>query len=300
MILGASGFIGSYLSQKIVEKKNCNLRLFSRSEFILEEANWIQGSLEDEDLLKLALKEINLAYYCLGPSNTLSSWNEPGSTFDSTINPFLKFLGHAVNAKVNKVSFISSAGTVYGKNSQVHFEGSMTAPFSPYGIMQLCMENYLRYYNEKHGLNYDIFRISNPYGPSLIIDKPVYGVIGNWFESIKNKRPLNVINNYLKVEKDFIFIEDVAELLTVTLKTNLYTSNIYNIGSGKTYSIKNILSHICNITNTELDNINLVSFPYDNPVVKISVKKIMDLFSDFELTTLEDGLSKTWKNVSEK
>ena len=300
MIIGASGFIGSYLAQRISKKVNCNLRLFSRSEFVLEGADCIQGCLEDEDLLKKVLKNINLAYYCVGPTNSLPSWVEPGLEFDSTINPFLKFLGHAVDAKVNKVSFISSAGTVYGKNSQVHFEDSMTAPFSPYGIMQLCMENYLRYYNEKHGLNYDIFRISNPYGPSLILDKPVYGVIGNWFESIKKQKPLNVINNYTKVKKDFIYVEDVAELLTATLETNIFTSNIYNIGSGKTYSIKNILNQICKITKTELNNINLVSLPYDNPVVKISVKKIMNLFSDFALTTLEDGLSKTWKDVSEK
>ena len=89
-------------------------------------------------------------------------------TFDADVNILgtLKLLQNVVDNEVGKFIFASTGGAIYGDQEHLPVpKSSPTNPVSPYGVSKLTVERYLHYYNTEYGLNYNVLRYSNVYGP---------------------------------------------------------------------------------------------------------------------------------------
>ena len=87
--------------------------------------------------------------------------------------------------------------------------------------------------------------------------------------------------------RELIYIDDAVEIIKRALTWNL---QVCNLSSGQDYSIREYAQIICNIVDYDFNNIK---FDTNQFVGSLSKKMINTHLSDFQFTTLEDGLRKT-------
>ena len=300
-VIGANGFIGSHLVSNLLKVNNINnLSLFCRSEnSVLELTNskieYFQIDLKNNQSYIDKLKNLDLIFYLASDTIPSNSWNNPMIEFSDNIIPFIEFLETIKHSRLKKIIYSSSAGTIYGPSLKKLSEKSFTAPFSPYGIGKLAMEHFLEYYRVNYNINYDIFRISNVYGPNQDITKGL-GLINTIIENLIEDKETTIFGNG-KAVRNYIYIHDVIEVLMNSINFSLFESNILNVASHQNYNVNQIIKIIEKVTKNKLNIKYLNQRSSDNPNIQISNKNLIDKIPSINITSIEEGVRLTFDYI---
>ena len=109
-------------------------------------------------------------------------------------------------------------------------------PDSVYASTKLMQELLLK--NLCSGIDWNILRFQNVYGPGQSLNNPYTGVLSIFCSQIKNGKTLEIFEDG-EIFRDFIYIEDVISALVATISAP--SGEIINIGSGSTTSILDII-----------------------------------------------------------
>lgn len=240
VVLGANGFIGTNLTQKLMSY-GVNVRGFGRNEpnIYLKNIPWIMGDFSNKKVLASAIKGCEIVYHLVDGSipsvlNTTQS-NILMSNVCNTIN----LLDICKQEGVRKIIYISSGGTVYGiTNNQPIHEEAQTNPICSYGINKLTSEKYIHLYHHLHKLDYAIIRLSNPFGPHQNTLKP-QGIIATLISNFLINKTTEIWGDG-EIIRDYIYVDDVVDGL---IKLIDYSGliKIFNLGSGIGRSINQII-----------------------------------------------------------
>ena len=300
LVLGGDGFLGSHLIDKI-DLSEHRVTVFDRFKYdksvnlehVRDKIIFKAGEFANKPALSDALKDQDIVYHFISCTSPPISWNDPLIEIDQNLGSSIPLFDLSSNLGVKKIVFASSGGTVYGLQNKTTIDEATTPhPYVPYGITKLTIEYFLNYFHKKTGLSYDIFRIANPYGPRQPMNTP-QGVIAIWMDSILKGKEIAVFGNSTSI-RDYIYVEDVATLLTQSLN-ELETPNIYNVGSNEGISILELLEYFKKIIVTPFKYIIQEKREFDNLAIVLDSTKIYSKFPNFIPTNLETGLIKTWK-----
>ena len=295
-ILGATGFIGRNLISHFKSIPNIYLVLYGRNAAKMKQyeslpnSKLVIGDFTKGEKLDETTKDCNLVYHLISTTIPSKSWNLPEIEIYENLLPTIKLLNCCVANNVSKVIFASSGGTVYGKSNKKLNENVKILPFSPYGITKATIEFYLEYFREKSNLNYDIYRISNPYGPGL--DKLDFGVINTWVKKAINNEEIHVYGDG-NVVKDFIYIDDVVRLLAHSTDSSVFESNLYNLCAEENKSLNDIIEHIKINLNKELRVVYNETKLSDNTRVNLDNSRLLSRISAFSFTSFNEGIKRT-------
>ena len=243
LILGGSGFLGKHLCKCLLEN-DYDVCVYGRHIEHLDclkkmgiEFDFVQDDFVNWNRFDELLRDVDFVFHLISTTNPSNQY----IFFDiqSNVLPTIKLLDSCKKNKIEKLIYFSSGGTVYGIPRYIPIdEGHRTQPISPYGIHKLTIEKCIEYYGRSHDLNYAILRISNPYGAG---QNPManQGAIAVFLAKAIMDQAINVWGSG-NVIRDYIFIDDVIE---ACIKTMQYEGNkcIFNIGSGKGYSLNEII-----------------------------------------------------------
>lgn len=255
LVLGAGGFLGKNLCKELVKEYHViayDLRKSAELEDI-ENLEMIEGNfIETKDFTSI-LKGVDKVFHFI--STTIPS--EDTSNIDKeileNIVPTVRFLNSMVQCGVKEIIFASSGGTVYGETGDhVNKIEDRLNPICSYGVQKKVIENYLEFFGLYHGINYKIVRISNPYGIGQNPQKP-QGVIPIFIYRLFSKEPITIYGDGNN-QRDYIYMGDLVEAL---IKVAQYKGNqhIFNIGSGKAYSLHEIIDIITKEAGMNFSNI---------------------------------------------
>lgn len=299
LILGANGFIGKHLVRKLLAQDNLIVTGFSRhfdpdiTALKKHGLRLIVGDFHSPLDLAPALRGQDIVYHLISESVASSSWNNPLAEIESNLVPTIKLLQLCVDLSISKVVFASSAGTVYGKREALCREEDALRPFSPYGITKSSIEYFLEYFRVKAGLDYSVYRISNPYGPGL--DKPGFGVINTWLGAALHNQPITIYGDG-SASKDYLYIDDLIHFLDLA-REKTGGSEILNVASGEISSLTRILDCIRSTVPHELNVNHIAGNPGDNTTVRIANEKLLGDSPDFKFVSLEDGIRRTYEHM---
>lgn len=303
LVLGANGFIGSHLVDSLVEGGN-TVRAFDRfssGKPKFNESKLVEvfaGDYLNSADLKKALVGVNYVFHFISTTTPLTAENNPLIDINTNVRMSVELFQLCVEAKVTRVLFASSGGAIYGSSSQSesHSESDATLPVSPYAIGKLTIENYLRYFHTKFGLDYTVLRIANPYGDRQPMRRK-QGVIPIFLERTHDNLPLTVYGDGSMI-RDYIYVKDVADMISATfhLKHNYST---YNIGSGSGNTINEVIACIKQVT-TKKVTVNHEPTPstFVDKVV-LNVSRFEDEFSIRPRVTLLEGIQRTYEHILE-
>lgn len=167
---------------------------------------------------------------------------------------------------IKNIVFTSSR-CVYANNQSVPIsENGVVQPINYYGISKATSEQLCTYYNDKFGFNIKILRLAQIIGK----DKNGY-MIDKFICNALSGKPLTVYGK-AKGRRDYIYIKDVCKAIYLSLM-NYNKYGIFNIGSGKKTSSKELAKAVVQGFESESKIIMLTDKPEDASETYLDVSK---------------------------
>jgi UDP-glucose 4-epimerase len=299
LILGSNGFIGSSLAKVLAARADTTVTGFARGadrSGVLDA--FVSCDLSDRQGLAQALAGQEVVFHLISETIPATSWNDPGGEVVMNLIPTIAMIEESARAGIRRIAFASSGGTVYGAGEAEATELTATKPFSPYGIVKRSIESFLEYASVRHGIGYDIYRISNVYGEGQDTGSGL-GFINTALEAVVAGKPIVVYGDG-EVIRDYIHVKDVARLMASTMDRIGSPPATFNISSNRPLSLNQIIDMIRNITARDIAVEYIRGRAADNPVVRIDGSRILAETGITDLTPLEDGIRTTYEYLMER
>ncbi len=272
LITGSSGFIGKNLCQTLKKLKYEILELDTSDGQIFNQSYFHQY--ENENISRL----VHLA----AQVHSTKSWNNNYLFYQTNYIGTLNALNFCLKKKI-PITYFSTY--VYGNQNILPIpETANTEPLNPYTHSKLAAEDLCCFYSKVHKIPVTIVRPFNVYGQGQ--DKNF--IISSIVHQALNGRLISIGATYLK--RDFIYIDDLINAVIKTFKQN-ELFNIYNIGSGVSYSIREVINIVQEILKIKFDivsNKKIRKFEINDTVADIS--KISKEFDWKPKFSLREGL----------
>jgi len=301
LVLGSNGFIGSHLVDSLV--KNGHLVVaFDRPSSVKrlyrdnENIQFFPGDFLNLDDLGTALDGVEYVFHLVSTTTPASAENDPLIDIDTNIRGSVELFKLCVEKGVKKVIFASTGGAIYGYTGKINSykETDVTRPVSPYAIGKLTIENYLRYFNVKHGLKSLILRISNPYGERQPFNRR-QGVIPIFLENVYQDHPITILGDG-SMERDYVYVKDVTNAVASIFDKDTH-EDLYNIGSGAATNVNQLVDVVREVSQKE------VKIQHKEVPATFMHRAVLDTsrynneFGELAKTSLRDGIEMTYEYI---
>ncbi len=254
LVTGGAGYIGSHTCS-FLKAVGFNPVVYDSLEFGKQEAvQWgpfVNGNLLDPDKLEETFHQYDPAVVLhLGAiGNVGRSVQDPRPYYSANIAGSINLLNVMRRHDTKSIVFSSSC-TVYGESSGPIREDAPKAPVNAYARSKLVIEDGIRDYAQAYGMNYMILRYFNAAGIAAgMLPRPPSTLIQKIFLSAQDPtQPFQIFGSDYSTPdgtaiRDYIHVNDLARanVLAVQHLLSGKPSNILNIGSGKGYSVLEVI-----------------------------------------------------------
>ncbi|MCA0986901.1 UDP-glucose 4-epimerase GalE [Guptibacillus algicola] len=270
LVTGGAGYIGSHTVMYLKEQGEEVVVLDNLSKGHSEAVDGVsfyQADLTDAKVLDQVFSDndIDSVIHFAASSLVGESVANPLEYYRNNVNGSHALVSKLVEYEVNYIVFSSTAAT-YGNPERTPIEETdPTIPTNPYGETKLAIEKMLRWCDEAYGLKSTSLRYFNAAGadPKGRIGEdhdPESHLIPIVLEAALGKREKVSIfgNDYSTKDgtcvRDYIHVLDLAQAHYLALKRMKDTneSNIFNLGNGKGFTVKEVIDTCRNVTNKEI------------------------------------------------
>jgi UDP-glucose 4-epimerase len=259
LVTGGAGFIGSHVVDCLV-KESCAVRVFDdlssgkltniQGHLKSGKVEFVKGDIRDALAVRKNLEGIDAVVHLAALISVPFSFENPALTFDVNLFGTLNLLRSCVQKGIGKFVFVSSCA-VYGDPELLPVNEAVKAnPISPYAESKLVGERYCLGFSERELLRLVVLRFFNVYGPRQGLND-YSGVITQFIDRLKQGKPLLVYGDGSQT-RDFVNVKDIANAVLASLKTGV-SSDVFNVGSGKSTSINELAKTVSEIFDRDLD-----------------------------------------------
>lgn len=287
LVTGGAGFIGSHLVEKLLAE-DCHvkvidnfstgneLNLASLPKSLQDNLEIIRGDIRDAQSLDLAMRGVDGVFHLAALVSVPLSIQKPDMSFDINCRGTQLVLDLARKNRVKRVVFASSAA-VYGNNGQLPLrEDELSAPLSPYGLDKSFGEQMGHLYSGLYQMNITCLRFFNVFGPRQPPDSPYSGVVSIFAKKAAASEAAMIYGDG-KQTRDFVFVKDVANALTLSMRSGLFGFHVYNVGSGEEMSVNNLWKAFCDVSGLAKEAQHQLERPGD---IKSSLANISRIKTD--------------------
>ena len=271
LVLGGAGYIGSHTVYALIEKGVDvvvidNLET-GHIEAVHEKARFYKGDIRDRAFVDSVLdkEKIDAVIHFAANSLVGESMVNPLKYYDNNVNGTKVLLQSMVAHGLDKIVFSSTAAT-YGEPEKVPIlETDRTEPTNTYGETKLAMEKMFKWTDRANGLKYVSLRYFNACGAH------VSGKIGEAHSPETHLIPLILQvplgqREYISIFgddydtsdgtciRDYIHVTDLAQahILAVDYLMKGNESNIFNLGNGVGFTVKEVIDTARKVTGHEI------------------------------------------------
>jgi nucleoside-diphosphate-sugar epimerase len=292
LITGATGFIGTHLIPQLI--KNHKVVGISKNK-IKSSKNFISSNVDITNKnLKIKNKYTDIIHMAAHSDVTYCNLN-PTKCYELNVKSTQKMLEIARKNDSNFI-FLSSSHVYGNPIKQPIVEDSVCNPSTHYASSKKMSEILCETYAKTYGLDIQVARLFSVYGPK----SPKSNLIFNIIDQIINNSKIILGNTYPK--RDFIFISDVIMGLTKILNSKKKGFQVYNLGSGKSVSVENIVKNCLTISNKKLKTISSKEKRRKNEIINIqaNISKMEKEFNWKAEISLKKGLEITYNHYISK
>ena len=273
LVTGGAGYIGSHTAAELLASNEDvivldNLEKGHRS--AVKGGKFCKGDLRDAEFLDSVFKEnridevIHFAAYSL----VGESVNEPLKYYNNNMVSTLRLLDKMKEYGVKRLVFSSTAATYGEPENTPILETDRTFPTNPYGETKLSVEKVLKWADNAYGIKYVSLRYFNAAGAHISgtigeDHKPESHLIPIVLQAALGKRDAIQIfgDDYDTPDgsciRDYIHVTDLAAAHILALKSlrNGGDSRVYNLGNGKGFSVREVVSLARKVTGVNIKEV---------------------------------------------
>ncbi len=296
LITGGAGFIGSHLSERLLNDGNdiiCLDNFFTGSK---DNIRHLIGNnrfeLVRHDVVNEYLAEVDEIYNLACPASPIHYQYNPIKTMKTSVMGIINMLGLAKRCKAKILQ--ASTSEVYG-DPKIHPQiEEYWGNVNPIGIRSCydegkrCAETLMMDYHRQNKVDIRIARIFNTYGPKMALNDG--RVVSNFIVQALRNKPITVYGNGEQT-RAFCYVSDLVDAL-ISLMQSTYNKPV-NIGNPDEHTILEFAKLIIELTNSKSEII-FMPLPSDDPVQRepnISLAK--EKLKWEPKVQLKDGLLKT-------
>lgn len=239
LVTGGAGFIGSnfvhYILKTYPDYKVINLDLLTYAgnihnlDDVMDNPNhvFVQGNITNKELVRHLVNEHEITHFVnfAAESHVDRSILNPEIFVETNIQGTLALLNVAKEMEIEKYLQVST-DEVYGSLGEEGYftEETPLAPNSPYSASKTGADLLVRSYYETYGMNVNITRCSNNYGPYHFPEKLIPLMITNGMDN----KELPIYGDGLNV-RDWLHVQDHCQAIDLVLHKGL-KGEVYNVG----------------------------------------------------------------------
>lgn len=271
LVCGGAGYIGSHAVRQLIDKGEeviivDNLET-GHEDAIHPKAKFYKVDIRDEKSLNKVFEENKIDEVIHFAANSLvgESMTNPLKYFNNNVHGTEVLLKVMVAHDVNKIVFSSTAAT-YGEPKNIPIlESDETNPTNAYGETKLCMEKMMKWADKAHGVKYISLRYFNVAGAHVSGEigedhNPETHLIPLILQVPLGKREfISIFGDDYETHdgtciRDYIHVTDLADahILAVHKLREGSESNIYNLGSGNGFTVKEMIEAARKVTEHEI------------------------------------------------
>ena len=247
LVTGGAGFVGSHLVNTLIKKKiKVNIiddLSTGKKKNLNRKAFFYKGDIRDKKILKKAINGCDTVYHLAAKTHLQESIANPSECIEINVTGTANIIEECLKKKIT-IIFASSCSLYPLNYNKKIAEKDAIKPSTPYALSKYLSEELLNFYSQRNKLKTCILRCFNIHGPNQN-SNGFYSAVIPIFIKNANKNNSLILNNKGSQKRDFVYVSDVVDGYISCGKNKI--QGTYNIGSGKSISIKNLANTIIKI-----------------------------------------------------
>ena len=254
IVTGGAGFIGSHIVEKL--KRLDHMVVVVDNEYSdNDNFHWRKDTLNvniditDYKALKKAFTGADYIFHCAAEARIGPAIENPVNALNINTLGTCNVLQCAREVGAKKVLY-SSTSSGYGLNEAPNIETQPDDCLNPYSVSKIAGEKLCKMYTDLYGLNTIILRYFNVFGERAPRKGQYAPVTGIFLRQKAAGESLTIVGDG-EQRRDYIYVQDVANANVMAAISNPDDDaygQVYNVGSGKNYSVNEIASFISDDT----------------------------------------------------
>ena len=306
IITGAAGFIGSHLSEQLLElgEKVVGIDNFdswydpkAKESNISSAMEHDSFSIFNENILSMDLSEIlepgDVIYHLAARPGVQDSWGSGfAASVENNVLATQKIFEAALTCGVRRVVFASSS-SVYGASATNELKS--VAPISPYGVSKAACEQLADVYRER-GLDIVAMRYFTVYGPRQRPDM----AMNRLFRAALHGTFRFPMRGNGSQRREFTFVKDIVGATICAGNSKLQeVAEPFDVGGGVSASLGEVMSLVEEITGRSL-RVDHEPSAAGDPLITVASTEFTEKTLNWKPTTgLRDGLLEHYDSLRE-
>lgn len=268
VVTGGAGFIGSHLTNYLIEKNIevtvlDNVSNGSKSNLDKSDTNLriVKVDVCDQKQIEPFIRQADIVFDMAAIVGVELATRLPVEVLNTNIESIKSILGASLDSNVKKIVFASSS-EVYGNSMTSPLKEDLPlSPISHYGISKIVGESYLSAFWEKYGLDSSIIRYFNVYGPRQSTT-PLSYVVPSFIYQVLHQEPLKIYGSG-KQTRDYTYISDAVEGTYLVAERGKGQATPYNISTNIETSLIDLAKLVCDTIGNECNISNVGKRKFD-------------------------------------
>ena len=251
LVTGGCGFIGSHIVDYLAELRQEVIVVDNRSanndEFYEnDQVKYLNADITDYSAMSAAMEDVDYVFHLAAESRLQPAIENPIDAITRNCVGTTVMLQAAREAGVLRFVY-SSTSSGYGNNPAPSIETQPDDCLNPYSASKIAAEKFCKMYYDLYGLETVSLRYFNVFGDRSPTRGQYAPVIGIFERQKAAGEPLTIVGDGSQ-KRDFVYVGDVARAnyLASVMPLHEHIGEVFNVGSGKNYSIKEIANEISN------------------------------------------------------
>lgn len=247
LVTGGLGFIGSNLARRLVELgadvtvidalvPGYGGNLFNVEE-VRDRIHLIVDDVRDAPAIEACVENRDYIFNLVGQVSHTDSMSEPELDLENNCRAPLAVLEACRRANRSARVVYSSTRQIYGRPERVPVDESHPCrPVDVNGIHKWTAEQYHRLYDEVYGIAAVVLRLSNTFGPGVLVKHPRQGFIGWFLRKVVEGGEIELMGDGSQL-RDMNYVDDVVDALLLAAAAPTARGRTYNLGAPAAVSL---------------------------------------------------------------
>jgi UDP-glucose 4-epimerase len=306
LVTGGLGFIGSHLTRRLVALGadvtviDALIPGYGGNRFNVEDVrdriHLIIDDVRDPAAIEACVEGRDYVFNLVGQVSHTDSMSDPETDLESNCRAPLAVLEACRHRNRAARVVFSSTRQIYGRPERIPVDESHPCrPVDVNGIHKWAAEQYHRLYDEVYDIASVVLRLTNTYGPGVLVKHPRQGFIGWFLRKVVEGGEIEVMGDGSQL-RDLVYVDDVVDAMLLAASRPDARGQTYNLGAAEPVSLADLAHLMIRIAGR--GSLRFVPFPperkrIDVGSVTIDASRIRTDLGWEPRVPLEEGLARS-------